>query len=167
MRPRKAAVAVSLEEMPPRDDVVDALPLDEATPPDDDDAGPLGRICIACGGEAASYEGCDHAEMGELREPSRAAREAVARVRRAAAEHRAAARALRVLVLSEMARGRADLQTIAPQSRDPAPCPRCALRDAEAAAAASGVTAPRPARRKGRPGATQQSLPFAGDPAPE
>ena len=161
MRPRKAAIAPSHEEISPRDDTVDLVPLDDARS-DEGDAEPCGRICIACGGEGSGHEGCAHGEIAELTAPSRAAREAVARLRHAAAEHRAATRALRVLVLSEMARGQAELHLhtqAAPALplAEPAACPRCALRDAEA-------SAPRPARRKARSGQEQQSLRFAGDP---
>lgn len=164
MRPRKAAVAPSHEETSPRDDAVDAVdvvPLDDA-PPDEADAEPCGRICIACGGEGSGHEGCAHGEIAELTAPSHAAREAVARLRHAAAEHRAATRALRVLVLSEMARGQAELH-LRPQAPpaaplgEPAACPRCTLRDAE-------TSSPKPARRKARSGLEQQSLRFAGDP---
>ena len=171
MRPRRSAVAVAvaLDEMAPTDDAMDAMPSDEVGEQDEDDGEPLGRVCLACGGAGGGPEGCEHAEVAELSAPSRAVREAVARLKRAVAEHRAAARALRVLVLSEMARGRGDLRVALPPSREPLACGRCAVRDAEVVAAAAvaeagGPGAVRAARRKRKTETEQQSLPFVGGP---
>ena len=165
MRPRKVAIAVALEELAPADEGVDVLRGNDAAPEENEnesDGG--GRVCIACGGDGRGHEGCEHAEIAELSAPSATAREAVARLRRAATEHRAAARALRVVVLSDMARGRAELQlreiAAAPAAAaggEPAPCARCAEREA-------GADPGRPARRKRRVEAGQQSLPFRGEP---
>lgn len=160
MRARKlAAVAmVAMEDMPPPDDMADVFRGDDLDLSRDRDApeGPIDRLCLACGGDGRAHDGCDHGEIARLDAPSRAVHDALRRLERAAAEHRAAARALRVLVLAEVARGRGDLET-APPPR-PEPCPRCLIRDAEEAAASA--TAEKPARRKPRAGA-QQALPFA------
>lgn len=128
------------------------------------------RICLACGGDGSRHEGCAHAEIARLREPSRAAGEMVARLRRAAAEHRAASRALRALVTSELGRERAELESTPIPSESstrrspPAPpCPRCVEREAEMVAAV--LNAPRPTRKRGRAIVDQQSLPFVGAPA--
>jgi hypothetical protein len=157
MRARKLA-AVELEDMPPAEDIADIFldrPDADAPAPGDDGEGLTGRVCLACGGDAPSHE-CAHDEVARLEAPSRAVQEAVSRLRRAAAEHRAATRALRAQVLSEVARGRGDLET-APPVR-PLPCPRCLLRDAEEAAAAAGT--PVRVKRKGRGDVSQQALPF-------
>jgi hypothetical protein len=151
MRARKLAVAEP--EDPPSPDVADAWPADEEPAlPRSADPGPLAAFCLEC-----ATEGClEHGETVRLDAPSRAMHEAVARLRRAGAEQRAAARTLRLLVLSEVARGRGDLETRpAPQVE---PCPRCLIRDAEAAAAADGVT--RGTARKAKRESGQQTLPF-------
>jgi hypothetical protein len=110
--------------------------------------GAIARLCIACGAE-----GCrDHGEIARLDSPSRTLREAVERLRRVAAEHRAAARALRVLVRTEVARGRGDLETKPAPVVEP--CPRCTIRDAEAASPPKGTT------RKAKRESGQQALPF-------
>jgi len=164
MRARKLAVMTAEEDMPPSEEGADTwLASDEPVVDRGQEAGPISHLCLACG--TADEEGatrqtpCDCREPREivrLEAPSRAVRDAVARLRRAGAEQRAAARALRALVLTEVARGRGDLEAPA---RLVDPCPRCLIRDAEAAAAASGVT--RPARKpKGERG--QQALPFKG-----
>ncbi|MFT3764047.1 MAG: hypothetical protein QM820_00760 [Minicystis sp.] len=162
MRARKLAAA-ELEDMPPPDDVEifrDAdLPANR-----EDDAGSLSRLCIACGGDGTGHDGCSHGEVARLDDPSRAVHDAVVRLRRAAAEHRAAARALRSLVLSEVARGRGDLET-APAPK-PEPCPRCLIRDAEDAAAAAAAEATaaglpaKPPKRRRNGAEAQQALPF-------
>jgi hypothetical protein len=114
----------------------------------EDGAPEIARLCIACGAE-----GCrDHGEMARLDAPSRTLREAIERLRRVAAEHRAAARALRVLVLTEVARGRGDLETKPAPVIEP--CPRCTIRDAEAA------SPPRNTTRKAKRESGQQALPF-------
>jgi hypothetical protein len=154
MRARKLA-AVAMEDLPPPDDVVDAYPDDDPVIDRHDDTTSIDRLCLACGGDGTAHDGCAHGEIARLDEPSRAIRDAVARLERAAAEHRAAVRALRVLVLSEVARGRGDLET-APAPK-PEPCPRCLIRDAEEAAAAAGTA--KVAKRKAKPG-VQQALPF-------
>jgi hypothetical protein len=137
------------------------------------------RFCLACGGDGSRHEGCDHAEVARLLEPSRSAGEMIARLRRAAAEHRAASRALRALVTSELNRERAELETRgatviektpivieAPASAAEAaaevPCLRCAEREGEGAV----VNPPRAARKRARKGVDQQSLPFVNEPAP-
>jgi hypothetical protein len=129
-------------------------------------------ICLACGGDGSRHEGCDHTEVARLHEPSRAAGEIIDRLRRAATEHRAASRALRALVTSELSRDRAELTTKrpaappAPDLTDEAqvPCPRCAEREAEGIP--TGLTAARAVRKRGRGPTSQQSLPFSKRPAP-
>jgi hypothetical protein len=154
MRARKLA-AVAPEDPPPSDAwAADEEPaLDRA-----EDAGPIACLCVVCG-----TEGCRvHGEVARLDAPSRAVHDAADRLRRAAAEHRAAERTLRKLVLSEVARGMGDIET-APAPRVE-PCPRCSIRDAEEASAttgakgATGATKATPRRAKGENG--QQSLPF-------
>ncbi|APR77391.1 Hypothetical protein A7982_02738 [Minicystis rosea] len=158
MRARKLA-AVELEDPPPPDDVADVFLDDDLPANREEDAGSLGRICIACGGDDTIHDGCAHTEVARIDAPSRALHDAVLRLRRAAVEQRAAVRALRSLVLSEVARGRGDLET-APAPR-PEPCPRCLIRDAEeAAAAAAAGLPPKPVRRRGKGEGTQQALPF-------
>jgi hypothetical protein len=152
MRARRLA-AVALDDAPPVEDAAGACPEDEAPAGDPpEDARPLPRFCLACGAEDCR----EHHEMARLDAPSRAVHDATLRLQRAAAEQRAAARALRMLVLSEVARDRGELETApAPQ---PEPCPRCLIRDAEAAAAEGG--APKPAARRAKRGNGQQALPF-------
>ncbi len=160
MRARKLA-AVIPDEMPPlEEEGVDAWLGDDdggrpgppPNPPDRDLAeGAIPRLCLAC----AADDCHEHREIVRLEAPSRAVHDAVARLRRAAAEQRAAARALRALVLTEVARGRGDLEAAPVPVVEP--CPRCLIRDAEAAAAASGVTRP---ARKSKGGNGQQPLPF-------
>jgi hypothetical protein len=154
MRARKlAAVPAPLPDPPPPEDAADPWPSDDEVA-GSDDAAPLGSLCLACGAE-----GCrEHGESARLDTPSRSLREALDRLRRTAAEHRAAARAFRVLVLTEVARGRGDLDAV-PEPSPAAlaePCPRCALRDAEEAAA----PAPKPAGRRTKRENGQQALPF-------
>ena len=127
-------------------------------------------FCLACGGDGSRYEGCDHAEVARLHEPSRAAVEMIDRLRRAAAEHRAASRALRALVTSELSRDRADLTTKRPveapappiASGSEVPCPRCAEREEGGTEAV--IPAVRAGRKRGRAPVTQQSLPFVRGP---
>lgn len=132
-------------------------------------------ICLACGGSGSRHDGCDHAEVARLHEPSRAAGEIIDRLRKAAAEHRAASRALRALVTSELGRGRAELETrpvaamaVTPSRVEAAAaatesaCPRCAEREAEGAQSPP----PRAARKRARRGVDQQSLPFGNKPLP-
>ena len=127
-------------------------------------------ICLACGGDGSRHEGCDHAEVARLHEPSRAAGEMIARLRAAAAEHRAASRALRALVTSELSRDRADLTTKRPVAApvlalaegSPAPCARCAERAGEGEGAVIPLV--RAGRKRGRAAVTQQSLPFGRGP---
>jgi hypothetical protein len=163
MRARKlAAVPSPLPDPPPPEDVADPWPSDDDAA-EEADAAPLHGLCLACGAE-----GCrEHGETARLEAPSRSLREAVDRLRRVAAEHRAAARALRVLVLMEAARGRGDLEALPPppasgEERSAAavaePCPRCALREAEEAATAGGAT--KPAGRRAKKESGQQALPF-------
>ncbi len=113
-----------------------------------------------------------------LETPSRAVRDAVARLRRVAAEHRAAARALRALALAEVARGNGELEAIPLHDEGsdagPEPCPRCLstmgdqgppqtplIRDAESAASEDGGNPPRPRKtRRARGESGQQALPF-------
>lgn len=179
MRPRKAAAKV-IEALPPDDAPVDVIPPDDAA----NEAFSLSladeplsteRICIDCGSSSGAYDGCAHRERARFHAPPRAAAELVARLRRAAAEHRAAARALRALVMAEHARGRADLETeapaeaprppeaAAPQPDTPppqAPCPRCAAR---AGGDASASAPPRRPRRKARVAVEQQAFSFTHD----
>jgi hypothetical protein len=117
-----------------------------------EDTGPIARLCVECGADDCR----DHGETARLDAPSRAVREAVARLRRAAAEQRTAARTLRSIVLSEVARGRGDLETRPPPQ--PEPCSRCTIRDAEAAAAPAAVKKVPTRRAKGE--SRQQALPF-------
>lgn len=158
MRARKLAVAP--EESPPREDVTDAWSVDEEPALGRaEDTGPIARLCVECGAD-----GChEHGEIARLDAPSRTVHDAVARLQRAAAEHRAAARSLRALVLSEVARGRGDLETKPPPKVEP--CPRCAIRDAEAAAAPAAVT--KAATRRARGDNGQQALPFKLPPGSE
>ncbi|WP_437601334.1 hypothetical protein WMF28_07090 [Sorangium sp. So ce590] len=194
MRSRKAA-AVVVEELPPDDDEpVDAIPPDDTAADEAFSAagGPpsLDRICIDCGSSGGAHDSCAHRERARFHAPPRAAIELVARLRRAAAEHRAAARALRALVTAEHARGRAELERAEPEPVEPsvpeaapeppapprpaaapepdgllsALCPRCAERT-EAAPAEPDVGAPpRRPKRKGRVPLEQQAFPFTGDP---
>jgi hypothetical protein len=152
--------AVVVEEPLSLDDVSDAFPPDDEVAP----AVSLGRICLECGGEGHTGYGCAHLEIARLDGASRSAVELVLRLRRAVAEHRTAARALRGLVLSEVARGRAEIEPHPGEpvpDRAPAPlvpCLRCAAHDAEPAAASS---APRGARQKARRSEAQQAFAFA------
>jgi hypothetical protein len=159
MRARKLAAVVPYDTPPPEEGIDAWLSGDDdggppLPSPDRDrshEEGAIPRLCLACAGDDCH----EHREIVRLEAPSRAVHDAVARLRAAAAEQRAAARALRALVLTEVARGRGDLE--ASPVPVATPCPRCLIRDAEAAAAASGVT--RPARKsKGENG--QQPLPF-------
>ncbi len=116
MRARKLAAVVP-EDLPSREDVAEAWSREEEPAMDDggdphtpapavdgtEATGPIAQLCLECGAE-----GCrEHDEVARLDEPSRVLLEAIARLRRTAAEHRAATRSLRVLVLSkEVARGR-------------------------------------------------------------
>lgn len=140
----------------------------------DEGSRPNEPICLACGGDGSRHEGCDHVEVARLVAPSRAAGEMVARLRLAAAEHRAASRALRALVTSELSRDRAELTTKRPAEApakaaaeadaEQVPCPRCAEREAEGAPAI--ITAARASRKRGRAPVDQQTLPFTKRPAP-
>jgi hypothetical protein len=187
---------IALAPLPSRDEVEDAFPSDDAAVIEiasfaEETTRPNERICLGCGSDGSRHEGCSHAEVARLHEPSRAAGEMVARLRRAAAEHRAASRALRALVTSELGRGRADLETTstttpieieieaeaeaeapppaieapAPAPEAPLPCPRCAEREAESAGVAVVANPPRAARKRGRAAIDQQSFPFLKDPA--
>jgi hypothetical protein len=160
MASRKVAAA-AVEELP-RDDIADVFRDDE--PPAEEPI-LLGRVCLWCGGEGSAYEGCDHRELARFSGASRTAHEAVMRLRRAAAEHRAAARALRALVLTEVSRDRAELESRPPPA--PLPCSRCAARDAAAAAEAPAVEAPTPAppraKKRAKGTETQQAFDFAGE----
>ena len=164
-RSRKLALA----EASSRDEIADAFPPDDAVVLESasfvEETRANERICLGCGGDGSRHEGCDHAEIARLHEPSRAAGEMVARLRRAAAEHRAASRALRALVTSELGRGRAELETTAipteaeaapadleeepspaPEAAAVVPCPRCAEREGEGEVASP----PRAARKRAR-----------------
>ncbi|WP_437962388.1 hypothetical protein WME76_44870 (plasmid) [Sorangium sp. So ce119] len=198
MRSRKAAAAVVVEELPPSEDPVDAIPPDDIAADEAFSAagGPLSldRICIDCGSSSGGggHDGCAHRERARFQAPSRAALELVARLRRAAAEHRAAARALRALVTAEHARGRAELERAEPDPVDPpqpeeapephappppaaaspqpdepppAVCPRCAERASERPGSdpAEAGAPPRRPKRRGRVIVEQQALPFASD----
>ncbi len=182
MRARKAAVAL---REPSPDDGAEPFPSDEAS---GDEAIPFeaplsfDRVCLACGG---GHEGCEHRERVSFHLPSPVIRSRIERLRRAAAEHRAAERALRALSLSEHARGRADVEVQAPEPIEsepppwaeaaaPAtsseitaalPCPRCAEREATPSieASATPVAAPRKARKKATPVTVQGSFAFLGD----
>lgn len=179
---------IALAPPPSRDEIEDAFPSDDAVVIEiasaaEETTRPNERICLGCGGDGSRHEGCSHAEVARLHEPSRAAGEMVARLRRAAAEHRAASRALRALVTSELGRGRADLETTAattpaeveveaeltpaaieapPAAIEAAavPCARCAEREAESATVGVVVNPPRAARKRGRAAIDQQSFPF-------
>ncbi len=126
---------IALAPPPSRDEIEDAFPSDDAVVIEiasiaEETTRPNERICLGCGSDGSRHEGCSHAEVARLHEPSRAAGELVARLRRAAAEHRAASRALRALVTSELGRGRAELETTeAPPSLDlEAEAPPAAIR---------------------------------------
>src|SRR5512132_4329649 len=162
---------IALAEASSRDEIADAFPSDDAVVLEMasfiEETRANERICLECGGDGSRHEGCSHAEVARLHEPSRAAGEMVARLRRAAAEHRAASRALRALVTSELGRGRAELETTAaipgeaeaeaaptaidapaptPEAAAVVPCPRCAERELEGEVG----SAPRAARQRGR-----------------
>ncbi len=174
-RSRKLSAAEALA----RDEMADAFPSDDAVvieiregvdvAENDEKSRANEPICLACGGDGSRHDGCDHAEVARLHAPSRAASEMVARLQRAAAEHRAASRALRALVTSELSRDRADLTTKKPveapaaaasESSAEVPCPHCAERAGEAP-----VTAPpRATRKRARKGIDQQTLPFLSAP---
>jgi hypothetical protein len=162
---------IALAEASSRDEIADAFPSDDAVVIEiasfAEETRANERICLGCGGDGSRHEGCSHAEIARLHEPSRAAGEMVARLRRAAAEHRAASRALRALVTSELGRGRAELETTtipaeieaeatpavteeepapAPETAAEVPCPRCAEREGEGVV----VSPPRAARKRAR-----------------
>lgn len=178
-RSRKLSAAEALA----RDEIAEVFPSDdagvieivEATERAENDEGsrPNEPICLACGGDGSRHEGCDHAEVARLLAPSRAAGEIIARLRLAAAEHRAASRALRALVTSELSRDRAELTTKRPveavakvaAEAEQVPCPRCAEREGEGGAPPT-ITAARPSRKRGRAPVDQQSLPFTKRPEP-
>ena len=129
MRSRKAAARPVEEES--ADEMVDAFPSEDGAvegAPAIESPAAGERVCLGCGGRGTG-EGCDHREIARFDAPSRAVQEAVARLRRAAAEHRAAARALRALAMADVSRGRAEFDAV---PFDPAalPCERCAERDA-------------------------------------
>lgn len=166
---------ISLAEPSSRDEITDAFPPDDAVVIEmatfTEEPRANERFCLTCGGDGSRHEGCTHAEIARLQEPSRAAGEMIARLRRAAAEHRAASRALRALVTAELHRGRAEIEEAPPPapfaaSRAPAspPCPRCVEREAEMVAAV--LAAPKAARKRGRAAVDQQALPFLSEPAP-
>ena len=179
---------IALAEASSRDEIADAFPPDDAVVIEiasfAEETRADERICLGCGGDGSRHEGCSHAEIARLHEPSRAAGEMVARLRRAAAEHRAASRALRALVTSELGRGRAELETTtipaeteteaeatptateapapAPEATAMVPCPRCAER--EVGGAGVVVSPPRAARKRGHAAIDQQSFPFLKEP---
>lgn len=179
---------IALAEASSRDEIADAFPPDDAVVIEiasfAEETRADERICLGCGGDGSRHEGCSHAEIARLHEPSRAAGEMVARLRRAAAEHRAASRALRALVTSELGRGRAELETTtipaeteteaeatptateapapAPEATAMVPCPRCAEREVEGAGVV--VSPPRAPRKRGHAAIDQQSFPFLKEP---
>ncbi|WP_437769644.1 hypothetical protein WMF27_07265 [Sorangium sp. So ce281] len=187
MRSRKAAAAV-VEELPPAEEPIDAIPPDDTAADEPSSAVreplALDLICIDCGSSGRGHDGCAHRERARFHAPPRAALELVARLRRAAAEHRAAARALRALVTAEHARGRAEIERadpVEPQPEaapeppspprleiaapeppaPPAVCPRCA-EQTEGEPAESGAPPRRP-KRKGRVALEQQAFLFSSD----
>ena len=153
-------------------------PAFEVFPTDDGDEpgsapSPVGRVCLGCGGSGHGGDGCEHEELARFHAPSRAVSEAVQLLRLAAAEHRAASRALRALAINEESGGRAELESaprrpVAVAGADsmppPEPCPRCAEHDAEIVT--TGGTAARSAKRRARKTPVgQHALPFvASDP---
>jgi hypothetical protein len=154
----------------PVNDLDGAFLLDDDVAPSEDGEA-LGRVCLACGGDGHAHDGCAHGEIARLSAPSRTVHEAVARLRRAATEHRAAARALRVLVLTEVARERAELESSEPEPEPeaeperaaPLPCPRCAEREAEVPVTTPPNPvnpAPRGARKRARAAEGQQAFTF-------
>jgi hypothetical protein len=175
MRPRKLAGAAlqALGESPRDDQLMDVFPPDDA--PRNERASMLdempgsGRVCIECGSDGGTREGCEAHEIACFHAPSRAVSEAVLRLRTAAAEHRAASRALRALVMAEIGRDRAELDPKPPARPDPPyrpevpatsdPCPRCAEREAEVSAAGQKPT--RGAHKRQRASADQQAFAFA------
>ncbi|WP_437328181.1 hypothetical protein [Sorangium sp. So ce381] len=190
MRSRKAAAAVVVEELPSAEEPIDAIPPDDTAADEPISAVreplALDLICIDCGSSGGAYDGCAHRERARFHAPPRAALELVARLRRAAAEHRAAARALRALVTAEHARGRAEieradpveapqpeaapeppspprLEIAAPEPPAPPPavCPRCAERT-EGEPTEAGAPPRRP-KRKGRVVLEQQAFLFSSD----
>lgn len=180
MRARKAAVAL---REPPPDEEAGPFPPDDAG---DGEAAPFEetlsfeRVCLICGG---GHEGCEHRERVSFHLPSPVIRSRIERLRRAAAEHRAAERALRALSLSEHARGRAEIEVQAApaveiepppwvEAAAPAveivattPCPRCADREATPSVEASAppAAAPRKARKKAAPKTAQATFAFLGE----
>jgi hypothetical protein len=182
MRPRKLNGAALATQAPRDEHLTDVFPVDdvpvnenEIAPPSDEAlvGGRVCRVCIECGGDGRGREGCEHAETATLHAPSRAMAEAVARLQRAAAEHRAAARAVRALVTTEVARGRAELEAKPParpehppETDEPAAtgsCPRCAEREAEPNAAGSRAPG---GRRRQRAAVAQEAFSFAREPEP-
>jgi hypothetical protein len=173
-----------LHGVPSRDEAADVFPSDDVgvieiaesaeRAENDEGSRPNEPICLACGGDGSRHEGCEHLEVARLVAPSRAAGEMVARLRLAAAEHRAASRALRALVTSELSRDRAELTTKKPieaptkatADAEQVPCPRCAEREAEGEGAAPVITAARASRKRGRAPIDQQTLPFTQRPTP-
>ncbi len=99
--------------------------------------------------------------MARLDSPSRLTREALGRLERADAEHRAAARSLRGMVMREVALGRGSVE-VPPPPKPPVPQPTLGpcLRCAE--------LAPKPApKKRARVTEGQGALPFVTDAARE
>jgi hypothetical protein len=155
MASRKLA-AVAFEDPPPRDDVADYIRGDDL--PHEAPVS-LDRVCLWCGGDGRAHEGCEHREIARFASPSRAIEEAALRLQQAASEHRAAARAMRALALSEVARDRAELETH-PSDPPPAIAPAPIAAEPEAAPA----PAPKPRKRARRAGGEQQAFLFAPEP---
>jgi hypothetical protein len=160
MRSREATAPLDDASLDPTFDVI---PSDEPAlhEPDVGQAVVRGRVCLSCGTANGAHESCDHPEVARLDDPSRATRNAIARLRRAATEHRAAARAVHALVASEAARGRAEFEVVPVPAPEPAPCARCAER-----AAAGGLplrATPASPRRKSRDHPAQRCFSFATD----
>ncbi len=142
MRPRKA-FGFPKNKLPEReqDELFDEFPFDEH--PENEvgflaeeasalDWAGLDRVCLDCGEKGRGNEGCAHREVARLTEASRSVGEAVARLRRAAAEHRAASRALRALVMAEVGRDRAEIE-MKPEPAANGACARCEEQERDAA----------------------------------
>jgi hypothetical protein len=118
--------------------------------------GPM-RVCLACG-EAPSSRECPHDEVATLETPATAVRAAAAQLARATQERRAAERALRRLVESELLRGRASVEREAAPPPQPPP-------SAPVAAAPAEQPVTRPRARRGVVVSEQGFFAFAA-PAP-
>ncbi len=164
MRARRAVVPTSEALV---DELSDVVPSDEPTVHGSDATEDLDdhRVCLSCGSINSAHQVCTHREVARFYETSRKVRDAVARLRNAVAEQRAAERAMRALVTSEATRGRAEFEPLPPTISVSAPCTRCAARaTAELTALEQAVTtATRKTHKKPRISDAQCVITFAAE----